>query len=117
MNGLRTLLSLRLAFAALATGATLQASAQLRAFELAVEAPANTAVLPSGPASTLVVTPCTGCKPLSLPASARSRYFVGNEQVTLTELKRQLATRPKAMLLIFYRKESRELSRVVASAP
>jgi hypothetical protein len=52
-----------------------------------------------------------------LPASARSRYFVGTEQVTLAELKRQLMNRPSAMLLILYRKDSRELSRVIASAP
>lgn len=107
----------RLAFVLLALGASLNATAQLKAVELAVETPASTALLPSGPASMLVVTPCTGCKPLSLPASARSRYYIGKEQVTLTELKKQLLNRPSAMLLILYRKDSRELSRVIASAP
>jgi len=101
----------------LAAGMSSQAFAQLKAIELAVEARADSAVLPSGPSSTLVVTPCTGCKPLALPASERSRYFVGQELVSLTEFRRQMATRPTAMLVIFYRKETNELSRVVASAP
>jgi hypothetical protein len=117
MKRLPVITPLRFAFAAFVLSASFDASAQLKAIELAVETPANTTVLPSGPASTLVVTPCVGCKPLSLPASARSRYFIGNEQVTLAELKKQLANRPKAMLLILYRKDSRELSRVIASAP
>ena len=102
---------------ALAIAASANAVAQLKAIELAVETRADSAVLPSGPSSTLVVTPCTGCQQLSLPASDRSRYFVGPEQVSLTELKRRLANRPSAMLVIFYFKDSRELSRVVASTP
>jgi hypothetical protein len=103
--------------ASLAIGAASPVLAQLKAIELAVEARADAAVLPSGPASTLVVTPCTGCNQLSLPASERSRYFVGQELVSLSEFKRRLANRPTAMLVIFYLKESHELSRIVASAP
>ena len=107
----------RALIAALAIGMSCPLFAQLKAIELAVETRVNSTVLPSGPSSTLVVTPCAGCKPLALPASERSRYFLGRESVSLTEFKRQLTNRPNAMLVIFYRKETNELSRVVASAP
>jgi hypothetical protein len=107
----------RALLAAAVVGTSSPALAQLKAIELSVESRADSAVLPSGPSSTLVVTPCPGCKQLSLPASERSRYFVGHELVSLTEFKRRLADRPTAMLVIFYLKDSRELSRVVASAP
>ena len=102
--------------AMLASSGAPPASAQLEAIELAIETRADAAVLPSGPSSTLVVTPCAGCKPLSLPASARSRYFIGKEPVSLEELKRRVEGRPATLLVIFYRKDSRELSRVIASA-
>jgi hypothetical protein len=104
-------------FAASAISTSTALFAQLKAVELAVETRADATVLPSGPASTLVVTPCTGCQQLSLPASERSRYFVGHELVSLTEFKRRLESRPTAMLVVFYLKESHELSRIVASAP
>jgi hypothetical protein len=92
-------------------------AAEMKAIELAVETHANAALLPSGPASSLVVTPCKGCSPLTLPATANTRYFVGRELVSLEELKRRLAGRPTAMLTVLYLKDSRELSRVIASAP
>lgn len=107
----------RASIAALAIVLSYQAVAQLKAIELAVETRADATVLPSGPSSTLIVTPCSGCKPLSLPASARTRYFVGKEPLSLPEFKRRLAIRPTAMLVVFYLKESKELSRIVASAP
>jgi hypothetical protein len=92
------------------------ATADLKVIELAIETRADTAVLPSGPASSLVVTPCTGCPPLSLASSARSRYFLGREQVSLDALKQRLASQPATMLLITYRKDTREITRIVATA-
>lgn len=100
----------------LALMGSLQIRAELRMVELAIETSLDRTVLPSGPNSTLVVTPCGGCEAMALPATARSRYFLGREQVSLTEFKRRLETRPKAMLVVLYRKDSREISRIIARA-
>jgi hypothetical protein len=112
---LRRLGSLGLVLAVLAVRPA--SAGELKAIELSVETRADAALLPSGPGSSLVVTPCAGCAPLSLPSTSSTRYFIGRELVTLAELKQRLASRPTAMLVILYRKESRELSRVIASAP
>ncbi len=90
--------------------------AELKVIEQAIETRADAAVLPSGPLSALVITPCTGCPPLSLASSARSRYFLGREQVSLDTLKQRLVNRPTTMLLITYRKDTRELTRIIANA-
>lgn len=104
------------ALAALLGGSVLATPAGLRVIELAIETGADATVLPSGPLSSLVVTPCGGCPPLSLPTTAQSRYFIGEQEVSLEDLKRRVAGQPTTMLVILYRKDSRELTRVIASA-
>lgn len=91
------------------------APAQFKIIEHAVETRADSATLPTGPGSALLVTPCAGCPLLRLPATAGSQYFIGREPVTLEAFRKQLASRPTAMLTVFYRRESRELTRAVVT--
>jgi hypothetical protein len=102
----------RFALAALAFATV--AAAEIQIIEDSVETTAEHVVLPSEPPSSLVVTPCRGCKPLLIPTSTRSQYFVDREPVGLTELKRALAARPKAFVHVVYDRKSGELRRVEA---
>lgn len=107
----------RVLWAALACLAASVANAELRATHDSVEAHAADLVLPSGPLSTLVVTPCRGCSPLSLLATGRTQYLVGRQQVTLEELRREVGRRPDAIVVVIWDRQTRELYRVRASAP
>jgi hypothetical protein len=97
--------------AALATGAAL---AEIEILEDAIQTTASAVVLPSAPPSSLVVTPCSGCKPLSVLTSVRAQYFIDKEPVELGELRTRLATRPDAPLVIIYDRNTRELRRLRA---
>jgi hypothetical protein len=108
---------IRMALPALALAFAGAASAEIQIVEHAVEATFGVVVLPSAPPSSLVVTPCSGCKPLLVPTSARSRYYIGKEPVELAELKRRLAGHPDAFILIIYDKKTGELRRLRASLP
>ncbi len=114
MHGLRA--AGKLAVWALLIGSAPHVEAELKVIEQAIETRADAALLPAGPLSALVVTPCTGCPPLSLISSAQSRYFLGREPVSLDAFKQRLANRPTTMLLITYRKDTRELTRIIATA-
>lgn len=90
------------------------AFADIQIVEDSVETTAEFVVLPSEPPSSLVVKLCGACKPLLIPTSTRSQYFVDREQVELSELKRALAARPKAFVHVVYARKSAELRRVEA---
>lgn len=92
------------------------AVAQLRVVELAVESTGAGVVLPSGPGSTLVLTPCTGCSPMSLSATPATRYAIGGVPVSLPELRRWLRTHRNADVVVLYTRDSNTLTRVLASA-
>src|SRR5262245_58717101 len=83
--------------------------------ERATEATISSVVLPSGPGSTLIVTPCAGCKPLSLPASASTTYFLKRQQVSLAELKSALTGKTDVYLSIFQSTKTGALTKIVAA--
>lgn len=90
-------------------------SGPVQIVELAVEVAKDALVLPSGPGSTLVVTPCTGCRPLSLMASATTLYSIGGTEVSLAELRTWLRHQRDADFVILYARDTRTLTRVLAS--
>jgi hypothetical protein len=89
----------------------------LRAIEQAIEARAEQVLLPSGPLSSLTVTPCMGCPPRSFLATAGTLYIVNGEQSTLEALRRVLVANPLTAVAVFYDTDRRELTRVVVRAP
>lgn len=93
------------------------AVAQLRIVELAVESSARAIVLPSGPGSTLVLAPCKACRPLSLVATAATRYAIGGSQVPLAQLREWLAAHRSAGVVVLYARGTNTLTRVLATAP
>jgi hypothetical protein len=112
---MKTFHAARIAMSALGLLAMGAATAAIEIIELAIETTAAAVVLPSEPPSSLVVTPCSGCKPLLVPTSVRSQYFIDKEPVELAELKRQLAGRPDAFVLVIYDRKTGELRRLRAS--
>ncbi|MFO7275950.1 MAG: hypothetical protein DIU56_002855 [Pseudomonadota bacterium] len=107
----------RLLWAMLACLAASVASAELRATHDSVEARAADVMLPSGPLSTLVVTPCRGCSPMSLLATGRTQYLVGRQPATLEELRHEVRRRPDSVVVVIWNRQTRELFRVRVSAP
>lgn len=93
------------------------AVAQPRIIELAVESSARAIVLPSGPGSTLVLAPCDACRPLSLVATAATRYAIGGSQVPLAQLREWLAAHRSAGVVVLYARGTNTLTRVLATAP
>jgi hypothetical protein len=66
------------------------------------EALAASLTLPASAGGALVMTPCAGCAPRSLRASATTTYFIGERQVTLVELKDDLIRRPQSIATVSY---------------
>ena len=103
-----------IALPALALG--IAAYPQLTPIEQAIEVEAGSVILPSGESGTIVVTQCHGCTPVSLLVTPRSRYFLGDVQISLADMRRELADRPDALLVMLYDERSGELRRLLASA-
>jgi hypothetical protein len=80
-----------------------------------IEATSGSVVLPSGPSSALVVTPCTGCPPRSVTATATTTYFLKQQEVSLAQLTAALAGKPDVYVSIFQSTRTGELTRVVAA--
>ena len=80
-----------------------------------IEATSGSIVLPSGPSSALVVTPCAGCPPKSVTATAATTYFLKRQAVTLAQLKAALEGKPDVYVSIFQSTSTGELTRVVAA--
>lgn len=79
-----------------------------------IEATSGTVVLPSGPGSTLVVTPCAGCPPKSVTATATSTYFLKHQEVPLAQLRAALAGKTDVYVSVFQSTQTGALTRVVA---
>lgn len=79
-----------------------------------IEATSGSVVLPSGPGSTLVVTPCVGCAPKSVAATAKTTYFLKEKEVSLLQLKAAVAGKPDVYISVFQSTRTGELTRVVA---
>ena len=82
--------------------------------EEAIEAGSMALVLPSGPGSALVVTPCTGCKPILARATAATTYFLHKRQVSLAEFKAALSGKTVAVT-VFRSTKDGALTRVIAN--
>ena len=81
--------------------------------EQATEASSSTVTLPSGPGSTLVVTPCPGCAPISFRATSTTTYFLRKQKVTLGELKTAIGGHSVAVT-VFSSVKTHELTRIIA---
>jgi hypothetical protein len=102
----------------LALGAATPAIAQwhvMKSESQAIEAAAGSVTLPVDPAGSMHVVPCPRCAIVSLRASAQSVYLIGEQQVSLDELRRHVTAHPRALLVVSYTTATKALRRVRVS--
>ena len=97
-------LAAALCFSALATAAEHRTPA-FASVENAVETSSVAIVLPSGPGSALIATPCAGCTPVLARATAATAYFLHKQRVSLPEFKAALAGKTVAVTVFQVRPE------------
>lgn len=88
----------------------------IRALEQAIETHSGALLLPGTAAGTLTVTPCAGCRPLTLLAGASTTWMLGDRAVGFADLRRMLQANPRLPVLVFYRSRDLALTRLVARA-
>ncbi len=100
---------------ALAFATAAGAAPSLQAIEECLESGTREVSLPGVAGGTLSASPCTGCPALRLRFDAKTRYFIGKEQVSYTKL-REAAAEGDLRLDLFYEPKSRTLSRLRLAA-
>jgi hypothetical protein len=113
MNPANTRSIRRLAVAAIATlaaGAAL-AAPQLQTHEECLESGTRDVSLPGIASGTVTANPCSGCPSLRLRLDAKTRYFIGKEQVPYARF-REAAAKGDLRLDLYYEPKSRTLNRV-----
>lgn len=93
----------------LASGA--MAAKPLATIEECLETGTRLVSLPGVAGGSLSASECRGCKSLRLTFDARTRYFIGEEPVTYARL-REAAAKGSLRLYVFYRPETRTLTRL-----
>lgn len=93
-----------------------QRAVTVRTISSVLETSASRIVLPSGVGSTLVLM-CPGCTQRSFVATAKTKYFIGEKEVTLAEMRARLTADPDAGAGVEYSVQTGELVRVIASSP
>jgi len=81
----------------------------------ALEANISSVVLPSGAGSSLVLTPCPGCAPKSLPSTASTTYFLKRQQVPLAVFRNALVGKTDVSMTVFQSVKTGELTKVIAA--
>lgn len=114
---MRKRIGIFLATAALAFSAG-GAIAGMKNIENAYEATAQQVSLPSVATGQLVVTGCSGCKPVTLRVTEATQFLAAGTAVSLAQMRDALRA-PGAgqrLLTVFYRLDNNVVTRVVLSA-
>lgn len=114
---MRKRIGIFLATAALAFAAG-GAMADMKNIENAYEVSAQQVSLPSVATGQLVVTSCSGCKPVTLRVTEATQFLVGGSAVSLAQMREALhgPGAGKRLLTVFYRLDNNVVTRVVLSA-
>ncbi len=91
------------------------AAPQNTTIEECLESGTRAVTLPGTPNGAVSANPCTGCPTLRLKLDARTRFFIGKEQVSYARL-REAAAKGDLRLDLFYEPKTRSLSRVRLAA-
>lgn len=107
---LRRACLLAAAIGALASAAAI-AAPRLGTVEECLESATNLASLPAVPGGTLSAKECSTCATQRLSFNENTRYFIGKEAVSYARL-REAAGKGKQNIYVFYRRDSKALTRV-----
>lgn len=91
------------------------AAPQLGTIEEGLESGTRQVSLPGIAAGTVSANPCAGCPVLRLRLDAKTRFYIGKEQVTYARL-REAAAKGDLRLDLFYEPKGRTLNRVRLAA-
>lgn len=89
----------------------------MHALEQALETRSGAVILPAGGIGNVVVTPCAGCRPVSMLAGGDTLWLLGERRVGFAELQRALASGPRVPVLVFYQGPGGAVTRLVARVP
>jgi hypothetical protein len=110
----RTLKTLA-ALAALALAGTAHAQHYMKSVEEGLESEAKLTMLPAGGIGTLVARSCMACEEMSMTLSAMAELRVNGQRVTFEQFQDAAIRNPGAMLMVFYRIEDRQVTRLSLS--
>lgn len=100
------------ALAVVSLAATGHAQHIMNSVEEGLESEARLTMLPAGGIGTLVARSCTTCEEISLTLSAVAEFRVAGEPVTFRDFQDAATRNPSAMLMVFYRIEDRQVTRL-----
>lgn len=81
----------------------------------ALETDTRSVTLPSATDSMMTVATCRSCPVKSLRATAKSAYYLRDQQVTLAQLRSAVAANPGAFLTVIYAVKTGDLVSINAS--
>jgi hypothetical protein len=90
------------------------ASAQTHSTERAIETSTLSMRLPRAVPTSISVSSCETCSPVSLNVTQQTQLFFGRKPVTLAELQK-LAAGPTFNVSIYYEPSNRSVSRIVVT--
>jgi hypothetical protein len=96
---------------------SLATNAGPRVVELTYEAAPSMIRMPESNLGELTLQSCDTCKATRLRANASTRYFLGDDEVSLAEMTQYLARNPNLNMAVMRLKDTSVLSRVVAFVP
>jgi hypothetical protein len=95
---------------------TLTASVEtLAATEASFETSTRHVPVPLTPNSDLLLSNCSTCDKVTVRVAPTTRYFVGDREVKLKELREYVATRPALLSCIYYTTPGRTVTRFVVA--
>ena len=106
----------KLLIAAALLAATTVAPAAEPVLGTANEIIASAYTFPSGTTGTLELKGCTACPTYRFQITERSEFFVGNDRVSLAQLRAAIAMTPEALTLLKLTKDRREVALLFISA-
>lgn len=108
-------LTLSLAFGASLVGGPVFAG--IHAPEEAIEGSTQSADLPRVVGGALMVTPCSGCKLLTVRLDANTQFFLGKRPVMLAEFNKFVESSGPHGLTIIYDRKTNAITRMVVRMP
>ena len=95
-----------------AIGASLAAQA---AVEASFETSTRRVPVPLTPNSDLLLSNCSTCDKVTVRVTPKTRYFIGDDEVKLKELREYVATRPALLSCVYYTTPGRAVTRFVVA--
>ena len=94
---------------------SLQSSLSHAALEASFETSTRKVPAPLTPYAELVLANCSTCPTVKVHATPATRYFIGDEEVKLKDLREYLATRPSLLSCVYYTTPGRSVTRFVVA--